>query len=167
MADPVAQSAISGASQRGTDVHLSDLSGLHKWLLVATVDPVGFGLNVRGADGTLRLGYGYDEELWLAEDRPAGTESAVDLTHGLSALRLGGALAAELLSRVCALDLSDGVTPDRTLRRVPVAGLAVVLVRDDVAGERSYLLLVDRSHGQSLYDVLCDAGHEFALTPEA
>ncbi len=41
----------------------------------------------------------------------------------------------------------------------------MTITRDDVEGERSYVLLVDRSYGQSLYDVLLDAGTEFGLTP--
>ncbi len=169
MPSPVAVSAVSGPAVSGQGVRLTDASGLHK-VLVRQVSPtVAFGLTARPAEGVLALGYGYDEVLLLAESAPeppapAGApRSVVDLTHGLSALRLSGSAAPELLSRVCALDLSEAMTPEGTLRCCPLAGLAVVLVRDDVEGERSYLVLVDRSYGQSLYDVLLDAGAEFGL----
>ncbi|MBA3251129.1 MAG: hypothetical protein H0T66_12660 [Geodermatophilaceae bacterium] len=157
-------SAVSGPAVSGRGVRLADVSGLHKTVVRGAPPTVAFGLVERRADGGLALGYGYDEVLLLTQGAPS-SDDGVDLTHGLTALRLSGPLATELLSRVCALDLSDPLTPDATLRRCPLAGLAVVLVRDDVRSERSYLLLVDRSYGQALYDVLLDAGAEFGWTP--
>jgi glycine cleavage system aminomethyltransferase T len=44
-----------------------------------------------------------------------------------------------------------------------VARLATDLVRDDVAGVRSYLLHCERSSGQHLFDSLLDAGREFGI----
>lgn len=169
MASPVPRSAVTEPSASGQGVRLADASALTKLLVRGPGPAVAFGLTARSSEGVLALGYGYGEVLLLTESAPSEPSSgdAVDLTHGLTALRLTGRAAADLLSRVCALDLSDGMTPDVTVRRCPVAGLAVVLVRDDVEGEHSYLLLVDRSYGQSLYDVLLDAGTEFGLLPSA
>ena len=42
-----------------------------------------------------------------------------------------------------------------------MAGVATDVVRDDVAGTRSYLLHCERSSGQYLFDSLLDSGAEF------
>lgn len=166
MPSPVLASSVSGPALSGRGVRLVDVSGLRKTMVRGAEPSIAFGLMERRDDGGLALGYGYDEVVLLTDaGAPAtGAADGVDVTHGLSALRLSGPVAPELLSRVCALDLSDSMTPDGTLRRCPLAGLAVTLARDDIEGERSYLLLVDRSYGQSLHEVLLDAGTEFWLT---
>ncbi len=89
--------------------------------------------------------------------------SVLDLTHGRALVRLTGSDAARLLAKMCAIDLSDRVTPDGTAFRSSVAKLATDVVRDDVAGELSYLLHVERSSGQYLFDALLDAGAEFGI----
>lgn len=164
MPEPVCRSAVTTTPAVGHGVRLEDSSERRKLLLHGHQPSVPFGLTARATGGGLALGYGYDEVL-LLDATPSPPTEAVDLTHGLTLLRLTGPNAPDLLARVCALDLSDAMTPDATLRRCPVAGLGVTLVRDDTDGERSYLLLVDRSYGQSLAEVLLDAGAEFGLRP--
>jgi heterotetrameric sarcosine oxidase gamma subunit len=100
----------------------------------------------------------------------AGEEfvTSVDLTHGRALMRLTGADAARALSKVCAVDLSDTVTPDRAAFRTSVAKVATDVVRDDVGGGGSvpsYLLHCERSSGQYLFDCLLDAGKEFGVEP--
>lgn len=98
----------------------------------------------------------------IAEDSGEFT-SVVDVTHGRALVRLRGAAADALLAKVCAIDLSDPVTPDRAAFRSSVARVVTDVVRDDVGGERSYLLHCERSSGQYLADSLLDAGHEFGI----
>jgi len=86
---------------------------------------------------------------------PAAT--VVDLTHGRALLRVAGALSARLLAGLCNVDLSDDMTPDLAAFSGSVAGVMCDLVRDDMAGERSYLICVDRSYGGWLAEVLVDA----------
>ncbi len=74
--------------------------------------------------------------------------------------------AAQTLNKLCAIDLSDRVTPDGTAFRSSVAKLATDVVRDDFDGTRSYLLHCERSSGQYLFDVLLDAGREFGIEPD-
>lgn len=134
----------------------------------------------RAADdgnGTLVIGSGPGE--WLILDRPhaldavrtrvdtAGDElvSVVDMTHGRALVRLSGAAAPAVLSKVCAIDFADHVTPDGTAFRSSVADVVTDVVRDDVrsagATEPSYLLHCERASGQYLFDALLDAGQEF------
>ncbi|HEV8055918.1 MAG TPA: hypothetical protein VGP51_05480, partial [Nocardioidaceae bacterium] len=62
-----------------------------------------------------------------------------------------------------AVDLDDKVCPDGAALRTAVARVATDLVRDDLAGTRSYLLHCERSSGQYLFDSLLDAGDEFGV----
>lgn len=89
--------------------------------------------------------------------------TVVDLTHGRALIRLSGRTAAVVLAKECALDLGDRGCPDGRALRTAVAGLAVDVVRDDRAGEPSYLLHCERSSGQYLFDVLLDAGSELGI----
>lgn len=90
--------------------------------------------------------------------------TVIDLTHGRALMRLTGAHSVELLNKICAIDLSDAVTPNRSAFRSSVAKLVADVVRDDLAdGTRSYLLHCERSSGQHLFDCILDAGAEFDI----
>lgn len=99
---------------------------------------------------------------------PAGGEdgelvSVVDLTHGRALVRLSGPDAVRgVLAKLCPVDLADAAVPDATALRTSMAGVVTDLVRDDLAGELSYLLHCDRSSGQYLFDTLLDAGADHA-----
>jgi sarcosine oxidase gamma subunit len=87
-----------------------------------------------------------------------GTAPAdVDLSHVRAVFRLSGDHAMDVLAAVCALDLSDDMLPNGAAARTLIAGVATELVRDDVEGSPSYLLLPSRSFGNYLWRVLVDA----------
>jgi heterotetrameric sarcosine oxidase gamma subunit len=91
--------------------------------------------------------------------------SVVDLTHGRALVRLRGADSAGLLAKVCAVDLADSVTPDRSALRCSVARVVTDVIRDDRPdGTPGYLLHCERSSGQYLAECLLDAGAEFGIT---
>ncbi len=90
--------------------------------------------------------------------------TVIDLTHGRALMRLTGAHSVGLLNKICAIDLSDAVTPNLSAFRSSVAKLVTDVVRDDLAdGTRSYLLHCERSSGQHLFDCILDAGAEFDI----
>jgi len=93
--------------------------------------------------------------------RAAELVTVVDVTHGRALVRLTGQRSADLLAKECGVDLDDGVCHDGAALRTAVARVATDLVRDDLAGTRSYLLHCERSSGQYLFDSLLDAGDEF------
>ena len=178
-----------GTRHESAPITLTDLSPLTKVLVRAAVDGamagalgVGFGRATRtaatGLGPALIIGSGPGEWLVLAGARgharlrgrldamAAETDqfvSVVDLTHGRALVRLRGAATADLLGKVCAVDLSDQVTPNGSAFRSSVAGLVTDVVRDDTDRVRSYLLHCDRSFGQYLADSLLDAGAEFGI----
>jgi len=123
-------------------------SGPGEWLLIA---PPG-----QTADVVARL----DD---LAGRIPGETVSVTDLSHGRALVRLTGQKAGQVLAAVCGIDLSDAVTPDGAAFRSSVAALATDVIRDDVAGVRSYLLHCERSSGQYLFDALLSAGRDLGI----
>jgi heterotetrameric sarcosine oxidase gamma subunit len=168
---------------------LTDLTPLAKVLVHAPIDGslaealgVGFGRASRtsaaGVDPALIIGSGPGEWLVLAavgrQARLRGrleaiaTEisefaSVVDLTHGRAVVRLRGEASPDLLAKICAVDLSDPVTPNGAAFRSSVARVVTDVVRDDTGPMRSYLLHCERSSGQYLTDSLLDAGAEFGI----
>lgn len=92
--------------------------------------------------------------------------SVVDLTHGRALMRLQGRRAADVLNKLCGIDLHDESVPNGAALRTSVAGIATDLVRDDDGARAdgpSYLLHCERSSGQYLFDALLDAGTEFGI----
>ncbi|MGI9623373.1 MAG: sarcosine oxidase subunit gamma [Acidimicrobiales bacterium] len=89
--------------------------------------------------------------------------SVIDYTHSRALFRLTGNDAPALLEKVCNLDWTDAMTPDGAVASGSVAKVTCDLVRNDVDGVRSYLVICDRSFGQYLFDALRDAGAEFGV----
>ena len=77
--------------------------------------------------------------------------TVTDVTHGRAQLRLSGPRAAELLSHMCALDCHPDHFPDGTARQTSVAKTTQLVIRDDVDGALSYLLVGARSLGAYLW----------------
>jgi heterotetrameric sarcosine oxidase gamma subunit len=171
------------ARRSAAALKITDCTPLAKILVLASTEGelarslgVSFGRTTRDAHGTLVVGSGPGEWLLLAtpgtsaaitqrvEEVPGeGLTSVFDATHGLALLRITGARAPDLLAKVCAIDFSEAVTPDGAAFRSSVAKLVTDIVRDDRAGEISYLLHCERSSGQYLFDILIDAGDEFGI----
>jgi heterotetrameric sarcosine oxidase gamma subunit len=136
---------------------------------------VGFGRAARG-DRVVEIGSGVGEWLLLGPVGAAGDlmaraaartdgelVSVLDLTHGRALMRLTGEVAPSVVAKLCGIDLADVVTPNLAAFRSLVANVATDVVRDDVAGVRSYLLHCERASGQYLFDELLDAGVEYGL----
>lgn len=162
---------VSGR-RSGAALTLTDVSPLAKVHVRGTrVVDVPFGRAVR-MDGLLVVGSGPDEWLVLGRIGSAGDltrlpvegfVSVLDVTHGRAMLRLTGAAAADLLAKVCAVDLADASTPNGAAFRSSVARVVTDVVRDDRGAVRSYLLHCERSSGQYLCEALLDAGAEFGI----
>ena len=137
-----------GRARRNSSGVLVVGSGPGEWLLIG---PPGRGKEI-------------DAELADLKARTRGDyASATDLTHGRALVRLTGERAADVLSGLCGIDLSEMATPDGAAFRSSVAALATDVVRDDVAGARSYLLHCERSSGQYLFDALLTAGRDLGI----
>lgn len=178
---------VSAARSEGA-LRLSDLTPLSKVLVRgAPGSTVGqhvgcaFGSTRRDADGSLVVGTGPDEWLILspagsgarvtaalegtggAGSAGGGLITVIDMTHGSVVLRIAGANAHRVLEKLCAIDLSDRVTPNGSCFSSSVARLRSTVIRDDLGPERSYLIESDRSSGQYLFDAILDAGAELTI----
>lgn len=167
---------------------LADLPLFTTYLVLGdAASAVPFGHAVRDDSGALVVGRGPEE--WLLLGGPTGVGrpglkpslegafvTVIDVSHGHSWVRLSGDRAADLLAKVCAIDLGDGITPNGAAFRSSVAKVVTDVVRDDVGSAdlggmaggatRSYLLGCDASLGQYLRDALLDAGAEFGIVAE-
>ncbi|MEM7095956.1 MAG: hypothetical protein AAF567_23330 [Actinomycetota bacterium] len=102
-----------------------------------------------------------------------GFTSVIPWTHGRACFRLSGADASRMLEKVCGIDWSDHMTPDGAVVSASVALTTCDIIRNDIirndiaaggaAGTPSYLLVMDRSFAQYLFDALIDAGQEFGI----
>ncbi len=157
MAEPRFASPIPAAVEDFGAVQLVDESTRLKWRIWDNLFAVELGRAGRFGSS---LAFSVSPGEWIVlGDRPDGGE-VVDITHVRAAMRLTGPGARALLERVCALDLSDAMTPDLAAARTLVAGVATELVRDDVEGEPSYLLLMSRSFARSLHERLASAAQQ-------
>lgn len=141
------------------DLRLTDESATPKWRVFDGHDDVGPGLS---DSSTSSLVWSVGPGEWtVLGDRPAG--DTVDLTHVRSMFRLTGERAADLINRLCGLDLTEGMFPDGAAARTLLAGVATEIVRDDQADVSSYVLLPSRSFSVYVREVIEDAGTEFGL----
>lgn len=131
---------------------LNDESDGRKWRTWQDTHDVSIGRS-RRVDDDLVLAVAPNEWIVIGERPEPG---AVDLTHVRATIRVSGADARKLLAHVCALDLSDPMTPDGSAARTLVAGVATELVRQDIDDAPAYLLLVSRSFARSMWDRLSD-----------
>lgn len=140
------------------DLSLTDLSPSAKWRVFSGYEQVRPGTSQSSGDS---LVWSVTPGEWTV----LGPEpdDAADLTHVRAMFRLTGDNAADLINRVCALDLSDGMFPSGAVARTLFAGVATEIVRDDEAGIPSYLLLPSRSFSTYVLEVILDAGLEFGL----
>jgi sarcosine oxidase gamma subunit len=141
------------------ELSLTDLSPTPKWRVFTGHEGIEPGTS-SGSGDTLVWSVTPGEWTTLG-DRPA---DAVDLTHVRAMFRVTGASAATLINRVCGLDLSEGMFPNRAAARTLFAGVATEIVRDDEGDAPSYLLLPSRSFSHYVLEVILDAGDEFGLT---
>lgn len=93
-----------------------------------------------------------------------GHVSVIDHTHSRDMFRITGEQATSMLEKVCGIDWSDPMTPNGAATSASVALTTCDIIRNDVRADpagRSYLLAMDRSFGQYLFDALVDAAGEF------
>jgi heterotetrameric sarcosine oxidase gamma subunit len=134
---------------------LLDESPLEKWRVWEDKYDVSLGTGRRHGDS---LAFAVSPGEWIVIGaRPTGAD-VVDLTHVRAAFRLTGAGARSVLEQMCALDLGGSMTPNGAAARTLVAGVATELIRDDVAGEPSYRMLMSRSFARSVWQRLVAAG---------
>ena len=72
-----------------------------------------------------------------------------------------GECCVELFSKLCAVDLNIDKFTNMDVVRTSMARASVIIIRQDRAGYPSYLILIDTSLAEYLWDCLLDAMQEF------
>jgi sarcosine oxidase subunit gamma len=105
-----------------------------------------------------------DSAALMADLRGGGPDHPItitDITHGRGVLRLGGPRAVDVLPKVCGLDFRASAFPDLHAAQTSYAKVKALIIRQDEDGQPAYLIVVDRSHAQYVWDVTADAMGEF------
>lgn len=131
-----------------SEIRLTDLGNERKWRTFSY--PGGLSWSVSPGEWT------------LVGDRPSG--EVVDLTSVRAMFRLSGDDARGLLAKICGLDFSDETFENGASARTLVAGVPTEIVRNDIDGSLSYLILPSRSYGRYMKETIRDAGLEFGLS---
>lgn len=170
------QSAVRSADRTNGAVTLVDESASARVLArgASTGIGVAFGRSVRRGDGVLVCGTRPDEWTLLGDFHRAsdivesvptdGFAIAVDQTHGRAMMRLAGSESPDIMEKICSIDFGDHMMPNGAVVSASVAKVTCDIIRDDVEGARSYLLVCDRSFAAYLFEAVADAGSEFGLS---
>lgn len=155
------------------DLTLTDLSATTKTTIRAADDTAAaaslglqFGSSER-RDGDLVVRIRPDEWLVIGSTTTVdaldltGFASRVDTTHSRLLFRLTGDAAAKVMEKICSVDFGDHMTPNGACAGASVAKVGCDIVRDDVDGVRSYLILADTSYRTYLHAAVTDAMTEF------
>lgn len=88
---------------------------------------------------------------------------ATDYTHGKAVVRLAGAAAPELLSKICGLDFHSMAFPNLWVAQTSAAKIKTLIARYDQSETPTYFLHVSRSLGQYFWKIVWEAGQEFGI----
>jgi len=88
-----------------------------------------------------------------------------EVTSVYAELLLAGPRSREVLSKLTSLNLSENARGDLTCAQTNVAHVHTIVLRKDLAGILAYHLLVSRDYGESIWESVLHAGHEFHITP--
>jgi glycine cleavage system aminomethyltransferase T len=82
-----------------------------------------------------------------------------------TALMLAGPQSHPVLSKLTSLNTSDTALPDGGCGQAGLAHVHATVLRRDLSGLPAFLLLVSREYGESVWESLLHAGHEFHIAP--
>ena len=103
--------------------------------------------------------------LQAAAQGVTGQLTVTDVTHGRFELRLLGPAAANLLSRVCGLDLHETSFAQGHVAQTSVAKTHQLIIRADVIDLPAYRLIGGRALGAYVWGTLMEAGRDLQLSP--
>ena len=87
-----------------------------------------------------------------------------EVTSVYAQLLLAGPRSREVLNKLTSLNLSENSREDLTCAQANVAHVHAIVLRKDLTGIPAYHLLVSRDYGESVWESVLHAGHEFQIT---
>jgi glycine cleavage system aminomethyltransferase T len=90
---------------------------------------------------------------------------STDVTSMYADLFLAGPRSKAVLGKLTSLNLSDVTLPNLSCAQANLAHVHTIVVREDLGSIPGFHLLVSREYGESVWDAVAHAGHEFHLQP--
>lgn len=175
MASPLKDtSARNGALYLSEDARyvLLHIRGVDAEMVLGQTDmKIGAVVSWKVAEGTL-IRLRHDDFLLLARDGRGALDhlnasigdlhvTVTDVTHGLCMFSLLGVDTTRVLQKVCALDFSEAAFPVGHAAQTSLAKVRTLIIRFEFHERELYLLIVDRSLGQYVWNTVIDAMQEF------
>lgn len=88
-----------------------------------------------------------------------------EVTSVYAQFMLAGPRCRDILSKLTSLSLSESSLPDLSCGQSSVAHVHAIILRQDLEGIPAYHLLASREYGESVWECILQAGHEFQLSP--
>jgi glycine cleavage system aminomethyltransferase T len=88
-----------------------------------------------------------------------------EVTSVYAQLLLAGPGSRDVLNKLTSLNLSENARGNLTCAQANVAHVHAIVLRKDLAGIPAFHLLVGRDYGESVWESVLHAGHEFQITP--
>ncbi len=108
----------------------------------------------------------------LQQNQNAGADHSLpppiyvtEVTSVYTQLLLTGPRSREVLSKLTSLDLAENARGNLACAQATVAHVHAIVLRKDLKGIPAYHLLVSREYGESIWESVLHAGHEFHITP--
>jgi glycine cleavage system aminomethyltransferase T len=87
-----------------------------------------------------------------------------DVTSVFAQFLLAGPASRDILRKLTSLNVSENALPDSGCGQASVAHVRAIILRRDLGPLPAFHLLVSREYGESVWDSLLHAGHEFRIT---
>src|SRR6516162_10939651 len=103
---------------------------------------------------------------WMIAEPPLDPPpGAIDITSVYTSLCLAGPRSRDVLNKVTSLNVSDVALPNLRGAQTSLADTYTVVLREDIGSISAFHLLVSREYGESVWETIVHAGHEFHLCP--
>ncbi|MDP6360976.1 MAG: hypothetical protein QF473_38040 [Planctomycetota bacterium] len=99
-----------------------------------------------------------------AECSTAGI-SIIDVSSVYAAFILAGPQSRSVIQKLSSLDVSGAALPNQDTAQASLAQVHCIVIRDDIAGLTSFLLLPGREYGEYAWNTVMDAGKQFGIAP--
>jgi glycine cleavage system aminomethyltransferase T len=108
---------------------------------------------------------GKNHFLVVGEPPLAPPPEATDVTSVFANLFLAGPQSRVVLSKLTSLNISQDKLPDLSCAQANLAHVHAIVLREDFRSISGFHILVGREYGESVWEAIVHAGHEFHLRP--
>lgn len=108
---------------------------------------------------------GKNHYLVVGEPPLSPPSEATDVTSVYANLFLAGPRSEAVLSKLTSLNVSEDKFPDLSCAQANLAHVHAIVLREDIRSIPGFHILISREYGESVWEAIVHAGHEFHLQP--